>query len=88
MVDSKFLRYVPLDQLQTPKSGYEVLVDYWWVIDPEKGALFYQRSTKNQSLGSPQCNRDENVTRNIGSKLYKDMEIRQIHLAYVQRNYD
>ncbi len=80
------LSYVSLDEIQKPKNGYEVWVDYWWIVDPEKGAIFSHRW--RGAYGAPQCNRDENVTRLIHSSLYKDMEVHKIPLAYIKRDYD
>jgi hypothetical protein len=87
-MNANYLRFVPLEELQKPKTGYEVLVDFWWIVHPDKGAVFYQRNIQKKNLGSPQCNRDKNVTELVHSRLYTDMEIRQIPLAYILRDYD
>ena len=80
------IAFVPIPELMTPKTGYEVLVNHHWVVDPEKGALFYKRTPDSRD-SSPQCNRDENVAIQVRDKLYPKYQVRKIPIAYVWRNY-
>lgn len=52
--------YVPLDELTTPREG-AVLVDRWWLVDPEKGAIFYEFS--------PQCNSSKTLCESMRRRL-------------------
>lgn len=72
--DDKPLSYVPLDELTTPKSG-RVIVDGWWAVHPQRGAIFYGPS--------PQYNTDKRVTEKLQPELYPWAEIQLIPLAFM-----
>lgn len=80
------LVFIPLEGLTTPKTGKQVMVDYWWVVHPEKGAAFHQRGRYK----SPQCNQDKTVTDYLFEKMYADqgMEVRLIPMAFLDIEYD
>ena len=74
--DHAYLSFVSLDELQTPTNGSQVLVDKWWTVHPEKGAVFYQKY-------SPQCNANSKIQEMLGQKLYPWAEAVFLHVAYI-----
>lgn len=72
--DAAPFTYIPLDELTTPRSG-RVVVDGWWAVHPERGAVVFR--------GSPQYNTDQRITQQVRVDLYPWAEIRLIPLAFM-----
>lgn len=68
------ISYVPLDELTTPREGY-VLMDRWWVVDRERGAMFYGFS--------PQCNHNRALCEHLCGKLYENAEVVFVPVAFI-----
>lgn len=68
------LTFVPFDELTKPRTGHCV-VNYWWTIHPERGAVFYD--------GEPQCNLNEPVARRLAAGLYPGWPVVQVPVAYL-----
>lgn len=77
--------HVPLDVLSTPKTG-ECLVDHWWLVHEEKGALLWGDSTAGilSRQPSPAANRDQRITERFKRKGY---EVVQVRVAYMSHCY-
>jgi hypothetical protein len=76
--DHPKLTYVPLEELARPRNGvWQVYVDYWWTVDPERGAIIFDK-------WFPQCNEAERITRRVTEQLYPWAEARQIPVAYTR----
>lgn len=77
--------HVPLDVLTTPRSG-ECVVDSWWMVHPEHGALFvvnaWESSLSREPI--PRTNYDERIVRRF---LQKGYEARQIKVAFISHAY-
>jgi hypothetical protein len=77
----QFQMHVPLDVLQTPRTG-ECIVGAFWMVHPEKGALYVlDRIAVSYRDGVREVyNMQEEVTRRF---LVADHEVRQIPVAYL-----
>ncbi len=76
------LQFIPLDQVEKTSGNFEVYVNAWWMVHPEKGIAFFGRTEKTRlSECAPQCNRDENLTRWLAEQLYPWAEVKQIPLV-------
>lgn len=76
---------VKISELTTLKNGlFEIYYNYWWIVTADDEILF-ARNNKGY-LGSPQCNLDESISKQIQEKLYPDCTIRQIPAVYVAAN--
>ncbi|MCZ7860945.1 hypothetical protein O9X98_05965 [Agrobacterium salinitolerans] len=73
--------HIPLDVIQTPKSG-ECLVGNFWMVHPERGALyvFDQGSAYSTDNLRGVWNRDERIVQRF---LQKDHVVMQIPVAYL-----
>lgn len=73
--------HVPLDLIQTPKAG-ECLVDRFWMVHPEKGALylFTEGSPFHTDSVRETCNMNEEIVRRF---LLKDHEVMKIPVAFL-----
>lgn len=56
--------YIPLEEISKPRHLATVYVNRWWVVHPQKGAMFYK--TKH----SPQCNDIEWAARRWAEKFH------------------
>jgi hypothetical protein len=79
------LVFVPLEETTALDERKErVIVNHWWVHRPGKGLMFYMSpGTKNPGDFTPQCNRDERITRKIAKKLYPNDEVIFVEAVYV-----
>lgn len=73
--------YVPLEVLQTPITG-ECLVDRYWMVHPEKGALYTLNEHEAYYQGSVRetCNADKRIVERF---LLPEHEVAQVHVAYL-----
>lgn len=78
--------HVPLDVLTTPRSG-ECVVDSWWMVHPEKGALFcvdrWESSLSRVPI--PRTNYDERIVRRF---LLSGYEALQIKVAFLSQAFE
>lgn len=97
------LVFVPLDVAITPCCG-EAIVDHYWVVHPEKGAVFFNAAPKRALfIGDecileghgrvfvPQCNADEKTAQHLNNRIYPDCETRLIacvFAAHAERIWD
>lgn len=85
--DDTRLVFLPFDQVHAGKGHCDVIRDCWWVVDPERGLLFYQRNRSGKlRSASPQCNRNESIARSIQRRLYPWAEVRQVPLVMLPIN--
>ena len=78
---SRQISYLPLDKAITaePTDGFwEVYVDRWWSHEPGKGLLFYGKS--------PQCNRNENIARQVTERCHPGAEVIFVPRVYLKHN--
>lgn len=77
--------HVPLDLLTTPRSG-ECIVDSWWMVHPEHGALFVADLRESSMFRSPtpRTNYDERIVRRF---LQAGYEVKQINVAFMSQAY-
>lgn len=75
--------HIPLDELTKPKGGQcYVIVDHWWTVDPDKGALIFKMNKRHE--GSPQCNSDKRIVdRMLESRGRDGYVAMQIPLAFM-----
>lgn len=73
--DDKKLTFVPVIELEKPKKEGEYIADSWWIVHPERGAVFVS--------GYPQCNTQRRVAEIIQPKMYPWAEIQLIPIAYL-----
>lgn len=67
----KNLRFVLLEKATIPPNGLiEHFKDCYWIVHPEKGVVYWKHS--------PQCNKSEEITKNIAKSLYSWVEIKFI----------
>ncbi len=73
--------HVPLDLLQRPISG-ECLIDAFWMVHPDKGALYVLDDHQASYSGAVReaCNRDERLVHRF---LQADHVVQQIPVAYL-----
>lgn len=79
------LIYVPFSQLIIPATG-ECMVDHWWIVHPEKGAVFVPNRYNGALPPYPQANRDKRVTDQIIASmghLYPDCCVAHVAIAYL-----
>lgn len=79
-------RFLPVEEAVTPAKGgfFHHYVNAWWAVHPEKGLAFYNAPGRRRSgLGSPQCNTDERVTREVSANAAWPVEVRQIASVWV-----
>lgn len=69
------IKLIPLDELETPKTGYRVIAGYYWVV---KDGCAMSYGLHN----APQCNMNEGVAKRLQEKLYPDAEVVQIPVAF------
>jgi hypothetical protein len=72
----KDITYVPLTELVKPRERSTVMLDRWWVVHPDKGALIYRRYAH-------QCNRQREVVDRL-LKMYPGCHAEFIPVAYVE----
>lgn len=72
---------VPIEELKTPKDGYMVILDRYWVVLNGK-ALFY----KSRGYLSPQCNSNKGLAAYMIEKVHKECEVVFVPVAYVKHN--
>lgn len=76
--DDPRLVFVPIDVAAIPPAGLiEHFKDRWWAVHPTKGLVFWKSSFREHHL-APQCNRNEEGTRMLFSKMYPWAEIQLI----------
>lgn len=74
--DDKRLRFVPIEEATVPPVGLiEHIKDYWWVVHPEKGVVFWR---PNPRVEVPQGNFNKVVTEGIIKRMYPWAECRLI----------
>jgi len=83
-------QFMPFEEASAPTKGgyFEHFVDYWWLIHPEKGLVFWnpwvqrhgQRVRERHGLGWPQCN----TFRKSTDPVLPGCTLRQIHSVFVQ----
>ena len=76
------MRYVSLQDIQTPHEGFIVKLDRWWLVVQHNSKLCVVFSR----LGFPQCNRIKSIVESFVEDFEKDhdeVSVRMIHLAYV-----
>ena len=74
---------IPLEELKTPKDGYLVYKDRYWIIC-EGYALIYRGPYGHNY--SPQCNRYKKIVDKTAKFYDKSMEIALVPLAYIKRD--
>ena len=74
---AKLLR-LPLKELTTPKDGYIVYLDRYWLVDEEDHALFAGDFTR------PWCNSNKRVTLSFQDNRPLKTSIQFIPVAYVE----
>ena len=80
------LKFVPIDQLTTPPPGLiEHLKDRFWIVHPDKGAVFWNADKKGRDL-SPQCNSNKDCAEAVFIKMYPWAEIKFIPSAFRRIN--
>lgn len=81
MPAKQFPMYVPLELLQTPRTG-ECLVGYFWMVHPEKGALYLldQRNIHRVDGVQEAANRDQRIVERF---LVEGHEVVQVPVAYL-----
>jgi hypothetical protein len=78
------LIYLPFDEVTKSSGIVQAYHDYWWIVDREKGLVFYSGSRhKLLKDSSPQCNRDQSTAHYLLGKLYLNTEfiVQQIPLV-------
>lgn len=84
IADESRLCFRTLAEATTPKNGYVVMLDHWWVTCPERGLVFYRSPGERAgALGSPQCNRNESITRTVIARLWPQFEVTFVPLVYL-----
>lgn len=79
--DDPRLKFVLLDKLATPPGGLiEHLKDRYWVVDPERGAVFYRIGKRDG--WAPQCNSNESVTKVIVERMHPWAEVVLVPSAF------
>jgi hypothetical protein len=79
--DDSRLVFVPLDELATPPAGIiEHLLNYWWIMHPSKGAVFYRFDHPKRL--HPQANMNKSVSLKIRDDLYPWAEVVMVAHAY------
>jgi hypothetical protein len=64
MGDRHKMRRVPIDQVTTPKDGlFMIHCDSWWAVSHDDEVYFF--GTDRFPFASPQCNRNEELSRRI-----------------------
>lgn len=59
-----------------PGEGvWEILVDRWWSVHPDKGLVFYSKS--------PQCHRNAEIAKMLRDKYYPDAQVIFIPRVYL-----
>ncbi len=75
--DDPRLRFISLDKAIIPPPGLiEHLDDRWWAVHPTKGLIFYR--PRGMNFDSPQCNSNENITKDLRDRLYPWADIKFI----------
>lgn len=72
--------YVPLSDLTSPLTG-ECLVDLWWIVHPDLGAMFWVPQSRNTDP-YPAANKSELIVRRF---LPEGHEAVQVNTAYLAR---
>lgn len=77
-------KYLPKAQaLAGPPNGFcQVLSSRWWLIDPEKGLIFYWYKGY-KGLGVPQCNRNLAIVNQLRGKLRPNIALEYIERVFV-----
>ena len=84
--DDPRLKFVPLDQLTTPPPGLiEHLKDRFWIVHPDKGAVFGNPDKKGRDM-SPQCNSNKDCVEAVFINMYPWAEIKFIQSAFRRIN--
>jgi hypothetical protein len=68
---------VSLEELKKPKDG-QVLVDRWWVADGDQ-VIFWKMGGDL----SPQCNRNLAIAKDLQRKLYPEMGVVLVAVAFL-----
>lgn len=71
------ITYVPLDELSKPFDGARLMLDRYFVVHPNKGALFYKVYT-------PQCNVNPSLPERLIANLYPGCHVEFVPFAYVR----
>lgn len=84
----KGLRFMPVHDLQAgPDAGtVQVYSNYFWVIHPSLGAMFYShpnRRTRSSGIGSPQCNPYEAIATKIRDDQFPGAQVIKIRKGFV-----
>jgi hypothetical protein len=79
MIRSRETKYLSVEDAEKPTQGAEVWLDHWWIVDPEKGLIFYHGY-------APQCNSDKRITDAIEAKGQFHGEVKQIPIVYIPRH--
>ncbi len=82
--DPRFV-YLPLDQADKATGSCNVYKDYWCLVHPEKGILFWQTSKRYKGSvtgASIQGNRDRTITDYLAPR-YPWAEVKQIPLIII-----
>jgi hypothetical protein len=79
--------FLPVQEAVSPAKGGFFLhyVNTWWLVHPDKGLAFYRRG-RRRSLGAPQCNTDERITRMLAAKApppWDGAEVRRLASVWV-----
>lgn len=81
---------IELDSLTTPKDGYIVMLNKYWVcrngnpiaVKSPAGPKGWYKSAYSDSELYPQCNAQKHVAEHIAAVLYWGCEVRLIEAAY------
>ena len=70
--------FLSLEEAATPSNYAQVIMDHWWIVDPEKGLMFFGRGY------APQCNSNQKIAESI-AKIHPTCEVKHLELVYVPR---
>ena len=79
--DERYIE-VSLDELQTPKQGYQTITDSWWCVKDGHVLGFKLYGAGSKERPTPQCNKDKRVVDRVMGKMYPDHEAVHIPVAY------
>lgn len=86
-IDNDKMLYMPLDQIHSAGGIVQHIKNSWWVVDHEKGLLFYARDKrKSLARASPQCNSNKECAEAIAQRIWPGMEIRFFESVLVPVN--
>lgn len=88
--------YVQLNQVDKPRNGHmNVAVGRWWCVHPTKGLAFFnpksgngkRRSGHGNPYGSPQCNRDEAISKRLCPEWCEVKFVEVVYLPLIMSDY-